>query len=472
MTSHNPVLDDSTERPQGWFSRGLAAYRAVPLYWRILIGMALGLVAGLLLGTDAEPLRWASKVVLRFLGAIAPVLILVAVVDAILNADVRGRHAGRLVYLLALNTLVAILIGLTVANVIRPGKHGTPPAVPPPEVRAWAETWVRGVWVHGPVKRDAVDAQLAALAKGPTLPKADRVWEQLFDNLPGSVFGPLATNNVIGVVIIALAFGIALRQLKRTHDVGVVNEFVRLAFKAVVVILHWVIDLVPIAVFCTVAATVGHEGFAPFVKLAWFVLAVIVALLLHLTWYLARVRYGSWVRPGALVRGMRDAMVMAFSTSSSTATMPVTYACLREKVGLREDSASMGALVGSNFNNDGTALYEAMAALFIAQMLGLDLSIGQQVVVVLMSVIASVGAAGIPEAGLVTMTLVFSAVGLPPDKIILLIPVDWFLDRCRTVINMMGDVNVACLLEGKERKATDALPETPTNEVVVASSAT
>jgi len=163
------------------------------------------------------------------------------------------------------------------------------------------------------------------------------------------------------------------------------------------------------------------------------------------------VKFASWVSPLKLVMGTRDALAMAFSTASSTATMPVTYACLRDKVGLREENASMGALVGSNFNNDGTALYEAMAALFVAQMLGQDLSIGQQLIVVVMAVIASVGAAGIPEAGLVTMTLVFTAVNLPTQYIVLLLPVDWFLDRCRTMINVMGDVNVACMLEGREK---------------------
>jgi DAACS family dicarboxylate/amino acid:cation (Na+ or H+) symporter len=150
---------------------------------------------------------------------------------------------------------------------------------------------------------------------------------------------------------------------------------------------------------------------------------------------------------------MRDALVMAFSTGSSTATMPVTYACLTEKVGVREESASMGALVGANFNNDGTALYEAMAALFIAQLLGQHLTLAQQLIVVVTSIIASVGAAGIPEAGLVTMTLVFSAVGLPIEYIGFLLTVDWFLDRCRTTINVLGDVNVSCLLDGKTRPA-------------------
>ena len=109
----------------------------------------------------------------------------------------------------------------------------------------------------------------------------------------------------------------------------------------------------------------------------------------------------------------------------------------------------MGALVGANFNNDGTALYEAMSALFVAQLLGQHLSLTQQFIIIVTSIIASVGAAGIPEAGLVTMTLVFTAVGLPTEYIALLLTVDWFLDRCRTAINVLGDVNVSCLLDGK-----------------------
>jgi DAACS family dicarboxylate/amino acid:cation (Na+ or H+) symporter len=184
-----------------------------------------------------------------------------------------------------------------------------------------------------------------------------------------------------------------------------------------------------------------------------FVVAVILALLLQAAYYLTRIRFGSWVRPRQLLAGIRDALVMAFSTASSTMTMPVTFDRLRTRVGLRERSASLGALVGSNFNNDGTALYEAMAALFIAQLLGIELSLGDQVLVVLTSVVASVGAAGIPEAGLVTMTLVFTAVRLPTEYIALLLSVDWFLDRCRTAINVLGDVNVACLLDGKERES-------------------
>jgi DAACS family dicarboxylate/amino acid:cation (Na+ or H+) symporter len=222
-------------------------------------------------------------------------------------------------------------------------------------------------------------------------------------------------------------------------------------FKTIVIVLQWVIELVPVGVFGIVSHVVGTQGFAPFKALGAFVLAVLLGLFLQLGWYLSRIGLGTWVRPRQVLAGMKDAIAMAFSTDSSTATMPVTYACLKDNVGIREESARMGALVGTNFNNDGTALYEAMAALFVGQLTGVHMGLARQVLVVLTSIFASVGAAGIPEAGLVTMTLVFSAVGLPPQYISMLLTVDWFLDRSRTVINMMGDVNVSCMLDGRIR---------------------
>lgn len=413
MSEPAPILD---YHPHPEERSLLTIYRSIPLYLRILTSLILGLIAGILLGKNAEPLHWVSAIILRFLGALAPALILVAVIDSILNANIKGRGAAKLLYLLVLNTLVAIFIGLLVANIIQPGKRG------------------HFIPTTQPAEKDL---------------KTSDIGNQLLDQLPKSVIEPLVSNNVIGVVFLAVAFGIAFRRLAASHDISIINGFIALAFKAIVIILHWIIDLVPLAVFCTVAATVGPNGFGIFVKLAWFIFAVLIALTLQGVWYLVRIRVGSWVRPWQLTKGMRDALTMAFSTSSSTATMPVTYACLREKIGLREDSASMGALVGSNFNNDGTAIYEAMAALFVAQVLVQDLSIGQQIIVVFMAVIASVGAAGIPEAGLITMTLVFKAVHLPPEAVFWLLPVDWFLDRCRTTMNVMGDVNVSCMLEGK-----------------------
>lgn len=397
----------------------IARWQNIPLYARIVIALVLGLMVGVTLGSDAAVLAVPGKLVLRVLGALAPPLILAAIVHTFMTTKLSGPLAVRLPKLLLLNTLVAILVGLTVANVIQPGQGANLPPPPPHD---------------------------ATTAANPLT--------TFLESIPKSLLGPLGDDGkVIGVIFVAVAFGVALRK-ERERPLRTVGQLVEVFLESLITILHWIIAVVPLAVFGIVASIVGTEGFAPFKALGIFVVSVLLALAIQAGYYLVRIRLGSWVRPGDLLRGGRDALVMAFSTASSTATMPVTYAALKERVGLREQSASMGALVGANFNNDGTALYEAMAALFIAQMVGMDLSFQQQLMVVLTSIIASVGAAGIPEAGLVTMTMVFTAVGLPVEYIPILLTVDWFLDRCRTAINVMGDMNVSCLLDGKQKERT------------------
>lgn len=413
-------------------SRGFwALWHGTPLYLRIIGALILGAITGYFLGDRAADLAIPGKLVLRLLGALAPALILFAVMHALMTAEVKGKTGARMVGLLLLNTVVAILIGLLVANVLQPGRHSR---LPPPPARSPG--------------------------------KGTDILTQILDNVPSSLLGPLTDGGkVIGVIFIALAFGFALRRVKH-QPIRNIEDVVSLLLNALITILGWVVELVPLAVFGVIADIVGRQGFEGFKALAAFVVAVLCALFLQGVWYLTRITLGSWVRPLPLLRNMRDALIMAFSTDSSSITMPVTYSCLRNRVGLREESASLGALVGSNFNNDGTALYEAMSALFIAQILGMNLNIGQQVMVVLTSVVASVGAAGIPEAGLVTMTLVFHAVGLPPEKIGFLLAVDWFLDRSRTVLNVMGDVNVACLLDGKTRETKTSPGETEVGAVL------
>ncbi len=440
---------DNSQQPA---PRGiLARWNGIPLYLRILYVCIIGAVLGLglrkldqtvqridkqaaaaqaaaenpqavpkPLGHYVKPLVWAgwlaipARLVLQLLTALAAPLVLVAVVQALVQTQIPAGHGRRLIFLLLMNTTVAIIIGLAVANLVQPGKHASlvlPDAAPPMEL------------------------------------KTDPL-QQLLDNVPRSLLGPFTDNGKItSVILIAIAVGIALRRLP-AERVNVISGLVAASFDVLLIILHWVIELIPLAVFGIVTRIVATQGFEPFKSLAFFVFSVLLGLALHLTYYLVRIRFGSWCRPLPVLRGMRDALVMAFSTASSTATMPVTYACLREKVGLREQSASLGALVGANFNNDGTALYQAMAAIFVAQVSGHDLTIMDQLLVVLTAIAASVGAAGIPEAGTVTMTLIFTALGLRLEYIPILLTVDWFLDRCRTAVNIMGDVNVSCLLDG------------------------
>jgi Na+/H+-dicarboxylate symporter len=409
----------------------------IPLTLQILIALILAIAFGLFLGGGnpsesnkvlIDNLAIPADLILKALRALAPPLILVAVLHTFMTAEIPGRAGRKLAILLITNTTVAILIGLLVANILRPGTWGrlTPPT--------------------------AVDA--AATAKFDP-------WGLIQDAIPKSILEPLVSNNVIQLIVVALCFGIVLRAIKSEminqgkNGYQPIEDVVGILFEAVIRILGWVIALVPLAVFGIVSKTVAKEGFQPFISLGAFILAVLVALILQACYYLTRVKLGSWVKPVDFLRGGTDAFLTAFSTSSSGATMPVTFEVLQEKIGLRESSAALGALVGANFNNDGTALYEAMSALFISQVLGQHLNLGQQILVILTSIFASVGAANIPNAGLVTMTLVFQSVGLPTQYIAVLVTVDWFLDRCRTAINVMGDMTVSTLLDGKKPKTED-----------------
>lgn len=355
-------------------------------------------------------------------------------------AEIPPGSGLRLVKLLVLNTLVAIFIGLLVANILQPGK-----------------------WTGADLK----PAAEVGVAEGAAKATPDPI-TQFLDNIPKSMLGPLGDEGkVISVILLAIALGIALRPFKNAK-IDSATDLVNLGFDVLIVILHWIIAVIPLAVFGVVASIIGVNGFQALTSLGAFVIAVLVALLLQVAYYLTRIKFGSWVNPKDVIRGMRDALVMAFSTASSTATMPLTYSCLREKIGLRERSASLGALVGANFNNDGTALYEAMAALFVSQLMGIELTLLDQFLVVLTSVAASVGAAGIPEAGIVTMTLVFNAAHLDKSYIPVLLTIDWFLDRCRTTVNVLGDVNVSCLLDGKVREAAEVSPAIVAPEAVPA----
>jgi len=416
---------ESTDRRPLW--------QRIPLYLQIVIALIFAVVVGILLG-GGQPnpnnvplikhLAIPCDLVLKALRALATPLILFAVLHSFLTAEIPGRAGRRLTFLLLTNTLTAILIGLLVANVLQPGKWG----------------------------------RISAPAGTTEVSKGLDPWGLLQDIVPEAILKPLVDNNVLQLIFLSLAFGIVLRALKAEQttqgkrDYLAIEQVITFLFEAVIRVLHWVIALVPLAVFGIVTRTIALQGFTPFKSLGAFILAVLLGLFLQACYYLLRVQFGSWVSPKRFLIGGRDAFFTAFSTDSSTATMPVTYEGLIKNVGVRESSASLGALVGTNFNNDGTALYEAMSALFIAQVLDIPLSLPQQLVVVFTAIIASVGAAGIPEAGLVTMTLVFTAVGLPTQYIALLVTVDWFLDRCRTVINVMGDMTVSSLLDGKTRQ--------------------
>ena len=399
------------------------AYRRLPLFVRILAAALLGAGLGMAIGKESEVLKPFSDVVLQTLRLLATPLIFLSILHSILTANLGAGKVGRLIGILLSNTVIAILIGLLVVNLVRPGVHIQLPPT-------------------------------AGVSAKPFDPL-----QTLLDKLPKDFLNPFANNDVIAVILLGLAIGLGLRRIRTDETearISSVTSYVELGLRLTMQLLHWLFELVPLAVLAVTARMVGTVGLSAVTGMIWFVGSVLLGLALMFGVYLLRLRLSSWVRPERYVRGAFDAFALAFSTASSAATLPVTYECAVAKIGVREESASIGVMVGGTFNHDGSALYEAMAALFVSQAIGRNLGIGEQLVVVVMSVIASLGAAGIPEAGLVTMLAVFNAVHLPLEYVPLLLPLDWILDRVRTTVNVAGDLASTCILDGSQR--ADPIP--------------
>jgi len=251
------------------------------------------------------------------------------------------------------------------------------------------------------------------------------------------------------VLAAALVAGIAIRALDRRLPAAAhLARFSHGALRLLLGALALVVRVVPLAGFGIMAKVVGASGLRIFPVLGLFVLLVTLGISLHIfAWYALLLRVLGRVHPGRFFRNGADALGTAMATGSSLATLPVTLRTLEERMAVSPESARLAAVVGTNLNHDGIILYEAAAALFVAQLYGIDTSVAQQLEIVGMSVVAAIGIAGVPEAGLVTLSLVLGAVGLPIAAVPLLLPVDWLIGRLRATANVTSDMVVATLLD-------------------------
>ena len=397
----------------------------VPLYVWVLIAVALAVPTGLYWQEKASGLDILAKLIIRALRALAAPLVVLAILHAIVSNDIRGRQGMRMMVYYLINTLVAMAIGLTLTNLIRPG----------------------------------VGAELVEVGPGiKQLPKKT-VTDLVTELIPESVGDAFAQNNLAQLVLLTLALGIGLAMIRNeqiargetTYRVAV--DLLSVGFELMMRVLLWVVALVPLAVFGVIASSVGQkEGLHVFQSLIWLIAVVLLGLACQNLWYLAILFLFRSMSPVRFLRGAFDVMASTFSTASTAATMPVTLKALTQKLGVSKESSQLAACIGTNFNNDGTALYQATVALFMAQAMGFTLGPIDQLIVVVTTLVASVGAGGIPSGSFVTLPLIFAAVGLPADKIPVLLTIDWFLDRCRTTSNVLGDMTVAVLLDRTSRK--------------------
>ena len=389
----------------------------------ILISMIVGALTGILLRGDAiifEPIGIMFMQLLKML--IVPLVFTSLVVGILSLGSVKnlGKLGSRTFLYYMCSTTIAVMIGLVCVNFIQPGVDSY-------QIEILSNNYEKFL-----SSNNVEDFS---------------VLSTVMNIVPSNIFKAIFNENMLGVIFFSIFIGYAFLSLEnKSHKVASIIEELNSVFLKMT---DWVMLLAPIGVFALVSSIVGQTGLNIFKPVALYVSTVIIALFLHLLITLI----GSLVfitkySPILFFKKIFPAIATAFSTDSSIATLPVTMDCLENEVGVSKKVVGFVAPLGATLNMDGTALYEAVAAVFIAQIFGIDMTLTEQIIIMLTASLASVGAAGIPSAGLVTMVIVLKSVNLPLEGIGILLPVDRILDMFRTTVNVISD-SCGALLVGR-----------------------
>lgn len=420
------------------------------LHWQILIALVLAGIVGRLISEDTSVLSVPLVSVFDFVGTmfinalkmlIVPLIAssIVVGVAGIGSSSNLGRLGGKTILFYASTTLFAILIGLFLVNLVQPGLVDGQPA--------------RDLLA---LDADVSDVEAKVGGKG-----AGDVVEIFLRMVPPNIIAAAAQGEMLGLIFFSILFGYFMTRLE--HEAAEpLFRFWDGLFKVMMRMTEFVMAFAPIGVFGLVAETIVRTGFDAAGPLAVFALTVLGALAFHAVVTLPiLVKLIARVSPLWLYKAVSPALLTAFSTASSSATLPVTMDCLEKNVGASNKISSFVLPLGATVNMNGTALYECVAAMFLAQAYGLELSFGMQFSVVLIALVTSIGVAGIPSASLVAIAIILGAIGLPVEAIGVLFVFDRILDMCRTSINVLGDATCATIvaaLEG-EKLGPEAVEE-------------
>ncbi|MDD5388759.1 MAG: dicarboxylate/amino acid:cation symporter [Gallionellaceae bacterium] len=398
------------------------------LHWQILIALLLAAIAGTLAGTDSALFGVKFYAVFDFIGTLflnALKMLIVPLVVSSIIVGIAGIGSGGAFGRLGMKTLLyylttslfAILVGLVIVNTVAPGLVDGEPA-----------KHLIGL------SENAGDVVARVEGKG----TGDLV-EVFLRMVPTNVVAAAADGQMLGLIFFSLLFGFFMTRIEEAYAESLYN-FWQGTFQVMLKITDWVMQFAPIGVFGLVAKVVAGTGYAAFVPLAWFFLSVLAGLTVHMLVVLPLLLYFvGRVDPRQHYRAMAPALLTAFSTSSSAATLPLTMECVEKNAGVSNRASSFVLPLGATVNMDGTALYECVAAMFIAQAYGIELGFVQQFTIVLMALVTSIGVAAIPSASLVAIAIILAAVGLPVEAIGLILAVDRVLDMCRTSVNVFSD---------------------------------
>ena len=392
----------------------------LPLGWQIGIGVLLGAAFGMVEGSGVERVGVVGQIFIALLRMLIAPMILASIAYGIAGmGDVRrlGTLGARTFALYVATMALAVLTGLVLVNLVAPGAGGS-----------------------------LRDSAFFAAQVGDVQPAGGTLASFLLETLFQLLRNPLASlaeGRILPIVAFSMLLGVAMLGIgERARPL---RELLGSAHAVVMYLIFAFLRLAPVGIFALIGQVVSSVPIEELVRhLLAFALVVVGGTLIHACVTLPAIAaLVAGVRPGELFRGIREALAVAFSTSSSVATLPVTTRCVEQELGVSPEVSSFVLPLGATINMDGTALYEAVAAVFIANVYGIELSIGAQLVVFLVAMLTAVGAPGIPSAGLVTMIVVLESVGLPAESVGILLTIDRFLDTFRTMANVEGDAVVA-----------------------------
>ena len=413
----------------------------LPLHWQILAALTLAIVVGVITTPDSNLFGLSLLSILSFFGTLflnaLKMLIVPLVVASIitgmmeLKPNTLGRLGSKTLLFYMTSSLVAILIGLLMVNVLQPGIVDGKPALETMALSANTETVLEKVEGKG----------------------AGDIAEVFLRMVPANIVSAAAEGQMLGLIFFSLLFGYFLSHLKGSHG-DVQKDFWRGLLSIMIQMTNLVMKFAPIGIFALVCKVIMMSGADAFRPLAVFFTAVIMALAFHMLVFLPLVlKFVAKVNPVLHFKAMMPALLTAFSTSSSSATLPLTLDCVERRAGVSNRVSGFTLPLGATVNMDGTALYECVAAMFIAQAYGLELTLVTQFTIVLIALLTSIGVAGIPSASLVAITIILGAIGLPLEAIGLILVVDRVLDMCRTSVNVFSDSCAAVTiarLEGED----------------------
>lgn len=412
--------------------------KKLPLYAKILIGMALGIAWGLSaqsLGIVEFTQDWIKPwgdIFIRALKLIAIPLIIFSLIDGVSNlSDVSrlSRIGGKTIALYLSTTVIAVSLGLLSVNLIQPGKL----------LSVEKREELREAYASDMDERVTTAHEVST--EGPLQP--------LVDIVPENFFGAASDNsNMLQIIFFSILFGVAL-ILSQPQKVAAVKAFFDGANMVILNIVDIIMKFAPVGVFALLASL--NIDLELIKALGTYSLNVVLALAVMIFMiYPTILKLFTRMRFSTFLRGILPAQVLAFSTSSSAATLPVTMDCVEKNLGVAEEISSFVLPLGATINMDGTAIHQGVSAVFIAQAFGIDLTLGQQLTILLTAVLSSIGAAAVPGAGIIMLIIVLEAVGLDPLGLSLILAVDRPLDMLRTVVNVTGDSTAAVVIAHSE----------------------